>query len=511
MFDLALEEELAPYVKNFNMHDLPFTSSIPDNNFYLNADLEQHINHLIHLLQSSDLVLVLAGEDGSGKTTLIQQLINRQTPGLDFCMIQASEQLEPAALLTQLTRCFELPEQLDNKTTFDLLKDHANILRTNNRIPVAIIDDAHELPADTLKLLLSLQQENKDASPDHWHVILVTHSAYTADLLQLNERLHFIHINALTPEQTADYINHRLYIAGLESNSPLPDKDIDFIYQQSEGLPKRIHQLAHQILMQKTPAATASVQVKETPLPQTSGKKHKGLIIVSTLLALLLGSVLFFQDDINRLIESQPDRKTVSQQQSFPLPIMKSEKKNRYLLHKIPDPEPAKPVTAQKQQVVINNQTNPVVKKPTNIKKTVLTTSAQARQKTDTTEKITTKPVTPSAVKLSPFETKLKKHAIRTYKWIMQQNQQHFTAQIMASSRADSLIKQATLPALAGKTAIYAIKRNGAPWYVLLYGQKTDKLAMKAAIAGLPGHLQKNRPWIRSFAAIQAEIRSGKK
>ena len=507
VFDLALENELAPYIQHFHLQTLPFTTDIPGQQFYTNPELEQHLNHLTHLLQSSDLVLVLSGETGSGKSSLIQQLINRSTPGLDYCQITANEQMNPAALLTQLTRCFELPEQLDIQTTLELLKDHANILRTNNRVPVAIIDDAHELPGDSLKVLLSLQQLHENSTPDHWHVLLVTNPAFTADLLQLNDRLHFVHLNPLDLEQTRDYINHRMSISGLEGVSPFSDKDIDFIFQQSQGLPKRIHQLAHQILMQKNPPVTSAQPAATKQAPDTRLHQRKGFIAGTLAIILILGAALIFQDDINRLFDNSHHKQASTAQESLPLP---ENSKTTYLLRRIPDPVPAKtsitnkPVTAVKQLPVIPD------KKPVMVK-TGIKIQPQVSKNPPVAVKPLPKPVISKPRIDTNFERKLKLNMIFTRSWIMQQQPSHFTAQIMASSQVNNLIKHARLPGMKGKTAIYSILRKGKPWYVLLFGHKSDRLAIKTAIAGLPAQLQKNKPWIRSFSAIQSEISAGKK
>jgi len=507
VFDLALENELAPYIHQFHLHTLPFTTDIPGQQFYTNPEQEQHLNHLTHLLQSSDLVLVLSGETGSGKSSLILQLINRNTPGLDYCQITASEQMNPEALLTQLTRCFELPEQLNIQTTLELLKDHANILRTNNRVPVAIIDDAHELPADSLKVLLSLQQPQENSTPDHWHVLLVTNPAFTADLLQLNDRLHFVHLNPLDLAQTRDYINHRMIISGFEGESPFSDKDIDFIFQQSQGLPKRIHQLAHQILMQKNPPVASAQPVTIKQAPETRLHQRKGFIAGTLAIILILGAALLFQDDINSLFDNSRNKQASTAQESLPLP---ENSKTAYLLRKIPDPAPAKPAITNKPAPIVKQL--PVIhdKKPV-VVKAGIKIQPQVSKKPPVAIQPTPKPVISTSRIDTNFEHKLKKNMIFTRSWIMQQQPSHFTAQIMASSQVNNLIKQASLPGMKGKTAIYGIQRKGKNWYVLLFGHKSDRLAIKTAIAGLPAHLQKNRPWIRSFSAIQSEISAGKK
>jgi septal ring-binding cell division protein DamX len=105
----------------------------------------------------------------------------------------------------------------------------------------------------------------------------------------------------------------------------------------------------------------------------------------------------------------------------------------------------------------------------------------------------------------------LDKYKIKDKTWIMEQSASSMTAQMMASSKPDALIRQAKNPALQGQVAIYHILRKNKDWYVLVFGSHKDKASMRKAVDDLPTALKKGKPWLRPMSAIQAEIQAGKK
>jgi len=110
-----------------------------------------------------------------------------------------------------------------------------------------------------------------------------------------------------------------------------------------------------------------------------------------------------------------------------------------------------------------------------------------------------------------PLDALLAKNHIHGKKWILKQNKNDTTAQIMASSKPDALIKYATNSVLKGKTAIYRVKRNNNNWFVLIYGVAHNKASIMRDIRTLPAPIQRNRPWPRLFNVVQNEIKAGKK
>ena len=67
---------LAPYLSMLGLHTEPFSSDTQDEFFFLDPQRTQRLNMLYHLAQNSELLLVVTGEKGSGKTSLLQHFID---------------------------------------------------------------------------------------------------------------------------------------------------------------------------------------------------------------------------------------------------------------------------------------------------------------------------------------------------------------------------------------------------------------------------------------------------
>ncbi len=577
--DSTHENELAPYVKTYQLSDLPFSSSTAQSSYYTDADRKQYLNHLLHLVQSSDLIQVVVGEKGSGKSTLAQKFIQQAGPGLRCCHIKASPGLSEQDLLTALAACLDLPDNLNSSVILELLWEQGFNLQRNDLTPVILIDDAQNLQAKTLDTLLQLQNigtvdEETNESP--WRIILFTYPSQTLDLMDLNTPLHFIELTEFSEQQTADYLYHRLRAVGLKQASPFTKKDIAFIHKHAEGNLHQMHQLAHQVLLEKQQALVKPVEIPKTE-PGKIKMKIKPAAWLSMLAVVVLTIVLFFQDKINQLVETDGIDKpaTISQGHELPQP-------QEHISKKVPDPVLAEIVIADAIEenkstsaTTIDEATAPTevadvtttttaeeaaappavidVTKATTVKEAAAPTAAVDVTTTTTVKDVAappaikdlppvtaseqvSKPVpvisvaekntaavatadkpvaaTTASVKASAAQSlasALEAQGIQGKDWIMKQPAASITAQMMASSRVDALTRQAKNPALSGKAAIYHILRNNKDWYVLVYGSHKDKESMRKSLDKLPAALRKNKPWIRAFAAVHAEIEAGKK
>ena len=60
-----------------------------------------------------------------------------------------------------------------------------------------------------------------------------------------------------------------------------------------------------------------------------------------------------------------------------------------------------------------------------------------------------------------------------------------------------------------GDVALLVTKRAGKPWYVVFWGDFSDRAAADKAVAGLPAPLRRVEPWVRSFADVHREMNVG--
>jgi len=125
----------------------------------LNLSRSQRLNLLLHLAPYSDALLV-TGEAGIGKTTLLHQFLARVEPTWRVCAVSASPVVNNEVISQCLTREFAKEEGLspDGSKQVESLREHIRALRESSLSPILVIDDAHELSREVLGFLLQLVQ-----------------------------------------------------------------------------------------------------------------------------------------------------------------------------------------------------------------------------------------------------------------------------------------------------------------------------------------------------------------
>lgn len=510
--DISIEKEIAPYIDLLALTTLPFSASIPDKRYFIEPDRQQYLDQLSHLVQSSDMVLVVVGENGTGKTTLLQQFISLPNNNLKCCHLTAVADYSEHEVMVNLSRCLDLPDNLNIQVMHELIREQATQLQRSDIIPVLLVDNAYKLPQQTLNLILQLQnnqntENEKTESP--WRIILFTQPSHSPDLIQLKDRLHFIQLSGFGIEQTRQYLLHRLRSAGYKGDNPFSEKDLIIIQKGSQGNLVKIHQQAHEILLEKSVIAVIPEAKKDTRMrTRTPLSIFQPKVIMSIITGIAISAVLYFQTEINQALQQTNTTQTSTNKEILPLPAVKQSR-----LARIPDQQPVdwEKIPALSLQKT-NSNTNTDIKTKTAAAKSVSDTKQPDIIKTPPSVTKKNSPVgTHAKQNTDLLETLLNDNHIRGKDWILQQNKNAATAQIMASSKPGILIKYANQSALKGKTAIYHILRKKSDWYVLIYGSAQNRTSMKNAVKALPAPLQKNRPWIRMFNDVQSEIIAGKK
>lgn len=95
--------------------------------------------------------------------------------------------------------------------------------------------------------------------------------------------------------------------------------------------------------------------------------------------------------------------------------------------------------------------------------------------------------------------------------WLLARPQDHYTLQLLGSRDIKTVTEAVQRYDLTADTAWYKVQYQGADWFVLVHGDFPNRAAASRALAGLPAGLRRAGPWPRPFAAIQEEVRSGRK
>jgi general secretion pathway protein A len=233
----------------------PFHVS-PDPRFYYSTPAhEAALVELLFGIETRQGFLVLTGEAGTGKTSLLNQILNwLHRRGRSTAYIFHTH-LEPIGLLRFILSDFGLPCQSKSKS--ELVKTlHGWLVQRNaaDDLPVLILDEAQAIPThtlDELRLLLNLETPRGKLL----QIILsgqpeLDEKLRLPQLRQLRQRIMFhSRLSLLTPQETAAYISNRLAVAGCPDSSLFPDQVIQDIYRSSRGIPRVVNLLCEHALI----------------------------------------------------------------------------------------------------------------------------------------------------------------------------------------------------------------------------------------------------------------------
>jgi len=200
-------------------------------------------------------LLVLTGEAGTGKTSILNQIIDwlRQR-GRSTAFIFHTR-VEPIGLLRLILTDFGVP--CTSKCKSDLIRAlHHWLLQRQaaNDLPVLILDEAQALPPQTLNeigLILNAEMPRGKLL----QIILsgqpeLEEKLRLLPLRQLRQRIvSHSRLPALTEKETAAYISRRLAVAGCSDTSVFPKEVVQSIYAISRGIPRVVNLLCERALI----------------------------------------------------------------------------------------------------------------------------------------------------------------------------------------------------------------------------------------------------------------------
>src|SRR6267142_373697 len=225
------------YLQFFSLRKAPFNPT-PDPKFLFQSSRHREaLAQLLYGVRERKGFIVLSGEIGTGKTTLLRTQLERLDRDTHVAYVHNSA-LSTEGLLeyilhdwgvksagaTHAQRLFELNEFLIDQ-------------HRQGMSPVLVIDEAQNLSVETLeavRLLSNFETTNQKLM----QILLVDQP----ELRQLKQRIGLrCHIGPLSPEETRLYIRHRLRIAGAADAGIFTDAAIQRITEYSEGTPRVIN------------------------------------------------------------------------------------------------------------------------------------------------------------------------------------------------------------------------------------------------------------------------------
>jgi general secretion pathway protein A len=202
--------------------------------------------------------IVVTGEVGTGKTLLLRCLLRllRASRDVSYAYLFNSR-LAPTEFLQYIVSDFGLPSTGKNKGELLLELGQFLIARGSKRLTtVLIIDEAHHLSEEILeevRLLSNLETTDEKLL----QIVLVGQPELdekldSVDLRQLKQRIALrAHLGPLDADETREYIERRLQIAGAEPGRKaiFSAEAIAAIFRHSQGLPRLVNSISENALI----------------------------------------------------------------------------------------------------------------------------------------------------------------------------------------------------------------------------------------------------------------------
>ena len=254
------------YESFYALKQKPFSITSNPSFLFLSQRHKEALAHLTYGIRERVGFIELTGEIGAGKTTVCRALLNRLDEKTRSAFIFNSN-LSESQLMQTIVEDLGIKTRQKNKAVLfsELNRFLIDQLAFGNNV-VIVIDEAQNLSLrllEQVRMLSNLESENEKLL----QIILVgqpeLHEKLNRpELRQLRQRIAVrYHIGALSREEVAQYIEHRMALAGAGGGVPVFDAAaVDEIYRYSGGIPRLINLLCNKALLTGFVLETREVQ-----------------------------------------------------------------------------------------------------------------------------------------------------------------------------------------------------------------------------------------------------------
>jgi general secretion pathway protein A len=244
------------YETFYNFSGVPFLLT-PDTRFFFGSSGHSRaISHLIYGLAQQEGFIVITGEVGAGKTTLIEQLWSRLDRSTFIIARVVTTQVSGDDLLRLVMANFGLGDTPGIDKAI-LLRRFEHMVRDQRRLGrrcLLVVDEVQNLSLPALEELRMLSNITVDGRASVQTILLGQPQfrpiLASKDVEQLRQRvLASYHLGPLTAEETRLYIEHRLKLVDWQDDPHWEDGAFAAVFHHTGGIPRRINTLCSRILL----------------------------------------------------------------------------------------------------------------------------------------------------------------------------------------------------------------------------------------------------------------------
>lgn len=512
----ALQDD-PDFLEHYGFKHDPFAVGGPWFQFF-KSGRKEILEQLIHFSRYSQLVLMVVGPRGAGKTVL-RHALAATSKGSAVNVVASGTRHQDAAALMQLMAA---ALGLANAEIMTLLQAVEQQSLAGKEVHL-LVDDAQLLDASAMQLLQRLAQGNGVARTKVFLFGAPSLPIRLQELAQQGQPLdyHQIELEPWGIEDSQAYLQQRLTAAG-SGLEVFTDQELGRLLNEAGGWPGSINQLAREILIARLPSvapvAAAGQASPKLELP------YRPLAALLVLLVAMLG--LWLWNGPSKQESPQLAVQQVTMQSSEPEPpVEESVQQGQRIALPLSMPEDSiavQPPAELQQGLLIEpspvtevrltdiqapTAAVPVAAAPAAVVAQALQAAVQPAPAARPKEAAPAAPAKP-AVQAQPKVQAVvaeRQSALSGQAWYLSQAGNKLTLQVFATaseSKARSFVQS------NGKEFRYYRKQHqGQPLYVVTHGLYDSRDNAVAAEKRLSTNLRKNKPWPKSLGSIQQEIR----
>lgn len=244
------------YESFYGMTGKPFRLTPDADFFFESAGQAKALSYLGYGLEQGEGFIVITGEVGAGKSTLVAHLLEKLDRTRHSVASIVTTGLDSDELIHAVGQGFGLEvEGLDKPDVLNRIERFLDQEAREGRRCLLIVDECQNLDIEGIEELRMLSNFQLGAhpllqtlllgQPEFRHLV-----ANRPELEQLRQRIIASHhLDALSETEVSAYIKHRLERVGWQGNPAIAEEVFAALYEASEGIPRKINQLMNRLLL----------------------------------------------------------------------------------------------------------------------------------------------------------------------------------------------------------------------------------------------------------------------